>query len=101
LEDDVTPEEHQELFRIGRVLDKFRAGEVSRDQAEADRDKRRFTEVITEMGKQADLLTTLINKTADAATKTELRKAKERIMTYLKNNPDVTGVDNPDDSQMP
>lgn len=101
LEDDVTPEEHNMLVEIRDSLNKFRAGEYKRDKAEEERDKRRFTEVITELGKQADLLTTLINQSKDAATKQELRKAKERILLYLKNNPDVTGKDNPDDDQMP
>lgn len=101
LEDDMDADEHKELFRIGRALDAFRAGEKQRDQAEADRDKKRFEDMVTMMGQQADQLTTLINNTNDAATKLELRKAKERIMVWLKNNQDVTGVDNPDDGQMP
>lgn len=101
LEDDVTPEEHQMLVDIKNDLAKFRAGEFKRDKAEEERDKRRFTEVITLLGKEADNLTILINRSADAATKQELRKAKERILLYLKNNSDVTGKDNPDDDQMP
>jgi hypothetical protein len=101
LEEDMDAEERQELFRIGRVLDAFREGEVQRDQAEADRDKRRFTEMVTQQGQMVDLITTLINSTADDATKLELRRAKERILTWLKENQSVTGVDNPDDDQMP
>lgn len=100
LEDDMTDAEREELFRIGRVLDAFREGEVQRDQAEFDRDKRRFSEMVTQQGQMVDLLTTIINTTADDATKLELRKAKERILTWLKENNSVTGVDNPDDGQM-
>ena len=101
LEDDMDADERKELFRIGDVLDKFRAGEYTRDQREAEKDKARFTAIIKEMGEQADQLTVLINKTDDAATQQELRKVKERILRYLKDHPDVTGVDNPDDDQMP
>lgn len=100
LEDDMDADERKELFRIGNVLDAFREGEVTRDAAEAKRDKRRFTAMVTQQGQMVDLLTTLINTTADDATKLELRKAKERIMSWLKENQDVTGVDNPDDDQM-
>lgn len=101
LEDDVTPEEHKELFRIGKRLDEFTANELLRDRAEADRDKRRFTAIITAMGRTADDLTVLINKAQDAATKAQLQRAKEKILLALKDDPDVTGVDNPDDGQMP
>lgn len=102
LEDpDMTPEERKELFRIGDVLDAFRAGELNRDQAEAERDKRRFATLVTMMGNEVDKITTIINQTKEAATKQQLRKVKERIMTVLKNDPDITGVDNPDDDQMP
>lgn len=101
LEDDVTPEEHTELFRIGNKLDAFAAAEQTRDQKEAARDKARFKATIKMLGQEADDLTTLINNVSDDATKQQLRKAKERILKYLKDNPDVTGVDNPDDGQMP
>jgi len=101
LEEDMDAAERAELFRIGDRLDAFVAGELKRDQAEFDRDKRRFTEMVTQQGQMVDLITTLINTTADDATKKELRAAKERIMTWLKENKSVTGVDNPDDNQMP
>jgi hypothetical protein len=101
LEDDMTPDERKELFRIGERLDQFTANELKRDQAEAERDKRRFTALITAMGRSADDLTVLINKTSDTATKTQLQKTKEKILLALKEDPDVTGVDNPDDEQMP
>lgn len=100
-EPDVNKAQNDELFRIGRVLDAFRSGEFKRDQAEAERDKARYTNLITLMGKEADNLTVLINQTKDASTKQQLRKAKERILLALKEDPDVTGVDNPDDGQMP
>ena len=101
LEDDMNQAETQELFRIGNRLDAFIAGELTRDANEAERDKRRFQEIVLMLGKEVDNFTVLINQTKDAATKQELRKAKERIMLYLKNHPDIDGVDNPDDDQMP
>lgn len=101
LEDDMDDKQNAELFRIGNRLDAFIAGELNRDAAEAERDKRRFTEVITLLGKEVDMLKTLINSVSDDATKVQLKRRADEIMTYLKNNPDVTGVDNPDDGQMP
>lgn len=101
LEDDMKDDERAELFRIGNKLDQFAQNEMQRDQAEAERDKRRFTALITAMGKSADQLTVLINQAQDDATKTQLKKAKEAILLALKDDPDVTGVDNPDDGQMP
>jgi hypothetical protein len=101
LEDDMDPAERAELFRIGNKLDSFVEGELSRDEAERLRDKRRFEELSSDRARTVDLLTTLINQAQDDATKLDLRKAKERIMTWLKENPDVTGVNNPDDEQMP
>lgn len=101
LEDDVTPEEHQMLVDIKTTLDKFRAGEYKRDKAEEERDKRRFTETITMLGKEVDFLQKMLPLTQDAATKKQVKARLDEVMTYLKNNPDVTGRDNPDDHQMP
>ena len=101
LEDDVQPDERAALFQIRDDLAKFRAGEFNRDRAEMERDKRRFTETITMLGQQADMFGILIDKVSDRATKQQLRKARADILTYLKEHPDVTGVDNPDDGQMP
>jgi hypothetical protein len=71
-----------------------------RDQHERDRDKARFTRMVTILGKQADQLTLLINQTSDDATKKQLTAAKQQILQALKDDPDVTGVDNPDDSAL-
>lgn len=102
LEDpDMTPDERQELFRIGKVLDQFKNAEWARDKADRLREKERFTTIVTMMGKEADALTVLINQTKEASTKQQLRRVKERILLALKEDPDVTGVDNPDDDQMP
>jgi hypothetical protein len=107
LEDDMTPDEHAELFRIGRALDDLKAdekqhakGERDRDAAERDRDKNRFTRLVTALGQSVDQLGILINSTDDAATKDELRKLKRQLMRQLKDDPDVTGVDNPSDDAM-
>lgn len=67
----------------------------TRDQSERDRDKARFSRIVTKMGQQADLLTTLINSTSDDATKKQLQTAKRDILQALADDPDVTGVDNP------
>lgn len=101
LEDDMTPEEHAELFRIGNRMDAAITAEVKRDQAEAERDKRRFTEITTMLGKEVDLYKRILNSTADAATKKQVKNRMDEVMRYLKDNPDVTGVDNPADGQMP
>lgn len=101
LEDDMEAEERKELFRIGKVLDAFRAGERTRDQAEAERDKRRFEEIITLLGKEVDFLQKLLANQTDQATRRQVQRRLSEVMEFLKNNPDVTGVDNPDDGQMP
>lgn len=101
LEDDMKEDERKELFRIGRRLDNFTANELKRDEAERLRDKERFDAMMDAIAGHADELTTIINHTSDAATKQQLRKAKEKILLVLKNEPDNTGVNNPDDDQMP
>lgn len=100
IEDDMTPDEHDTLYAIKTRLDSFAQNERSRDQAERDRDRQRFSKVVTLLGQQADLLTTLANQTQDAATKSALRDAKAKILKHLKDDPDVTGVDNPSDDAM-
>ena len=81
-------------------LAKFRSGEWKRDQAEMDRDKRRFTENITMLGKTVDMLQSVLAVTKDAATRKQVKARMDEIMTYLKDNPDVKGVDNPSDDAM-
>lgn len=100
-EDDMTPEEHAVLFAIKDSLAQFKDAEWGRDQEEKKRDKQRFTEVITKLGKQVDLLRQIEGSTTDAATKKQVKARADEIMTYLKDNPDVKGVDNPDASMMP
>jgi hypothetical protein len=82
---------HYEAFQT------FRKNSLTRDQAERDRDNERYSNLITALGKHADLLTTVINNTKDDATKTQLTRAKNEILLALKEDPDVTGVDNPSD----
>lgn len=101
LEDDMTPEEHNTLMEIKSTLIQFKDAEWSRDQKEKELDKKRFTEVITLLGKQVDMMKIALPKISDTATKTQVKNRMNEIMTYLRNNPDVKGVDNPDDSQMP
>jgi hypothetical protein len=96
IEDDMTPEEHAELFRIGTRLDSFATNERNRDVAERDR----FKAAVDRLGKQVDALGQKINATADPATKEQLKAVKKEIMTILKDHPDVTGVDNPSDDAM-
>lgn len=100
IEDDMTPEERQELFRIGRRLDAFASAERTRDQKERERDKERFSRVVTELGKNADFLGSLAASAKDAETKTLARKRQAEILQYLKDDPDVTGVDNPSDEAL-
>jgi hypothetical protein len=96
----MTPEERQELFRIGKRLDAFAAAERTRDQKDAERDKERFSRVITELGKNADLLGKIAATAKDSETKTLARKRQAEILTYLKDDPDVVGVDNPSDDAL-
>jgi hypothetical protein len=100
-EDDMDAAERAELFRIGNKLDRFVSGELKRDEAERLRDKERFSRMITILGAQADELGILIDKTSDAATKLQLQRTRDRILRELADDPDVTGVDNPDPSQIP
>jgi hypothetical protein len=100
-EDDMKDDERAALFSIKQTLEQFKDAEWGRDQAEKDRDKKRFTQVITMMGKEVDFLHKILPLVQDAATKAQVKARLDEVMTYLKNNPDVKGVDNPDDSMMP
>lgn len=97
LEDDMTPEEHKWLKELHTGFGKFRENELTRDQAERERDKRRFSQMVTVLGQQADMLTVIMNKTSDASTRKQLKKVQETILLHLKNDPDVTEEDNPSD----
>lgn len=85
-EEDMTPEQDQRLKHIETMLEN-----------KAKNDVERFRRVIKEMGQQADQLTVLINQTKDDATRTQLKRQQERILKYLKNDPDVKEADNPSD----
>lgn len=100
-EDDMTPEEHTMLVDIKNELAKFRQGEWKRDQSEIDRDKKRFQETIKQLGREVDFLKKLEVAVGDAATKKQVKARMDEVMVYLKSHPDVTGPDNPADSQMP
>jgi hypothetical protein len=101
IEDDMfTQNDSDRLKRIEDGLNSFRTNEKKRDNNEAARDKARFEKVVTALGRQADLLTTLINQSKDDATTQQLKNAKAEILTTLKANPMVTGVDNPSDDAM-
>ena len=100
-EPDMTPEERQELFRIGRRLDNFTANEVKRDEAERIRDRERFDAIMAEVAGEVDFLKRLLNGQLDQATRTQVKRRMDKIMNILKNDPDNTGVNNPDDGQMP
>lgn len=97
VEDDMFDKEDRDrLVRIEKALELER----SRDINEKERDKKRFSKLVTLLGGQADELTTVINHTTDAATKTQLKKLQERILIHLKEDPDVDGVDNPSDDAL-
>lgn len=97
IEDDMfTEEDHKILTR----LDAARINERTRDQAERERDKERFSQLVTAQGQMADTLGILASNTKDAATAKELRQARRKILRALKDDPDVTGVDNPSDEGM-
>lgn len=107
LEDDVTPEEHNmlenTLAAVKDIKDKlyqFAGAEFKRDEAEAERDKRRFEEMETYLATAADQLGVAINKISDRATKRQLTNTKNDILAALNANPLVVGKNNPDPSQL-
>lgn len=92
--------EEQDRQRAVRIENMLKA-EQRRDQREAEIDKRRFQKQITLMGEMVDDIGLLINSTKERATKQQLRRVKARLLLALKDDPDVTGVDNPSDDEMP
>jgi hypothetical protein len=101
IEDDMfTDDDSARLKRIESRLDLFADSEKNRDQEERQRDKDRFTQIISALGGTVDSLAKIESRSQDPATKADIKKAKERILTYLKNHPDVNGVDNPSDDAM-
>lgn len=100
-EDDMfEKEDHDRLVRIEKSLKAFRDSEAGRDSDERDRDKQRFSEVVTMLGQQADVLGQIEAKVSDSETKALAKKRRDQILTYLKNHPDVDGPDNPSDDAM-
>lgn len=97
---DMTPEQAATLKRIEQKLDDFRQAEAKRDKNTFERDKQRFTRLVTEMGKNADLLGRIAASAKDSETKTLAQRRQAEILKYLKEDPDVTGVDNPSDDAM-
>lgn len=98
LEDDMFEQRDRErLVRIDKALH----AEKSRDERERDRDRKRFKRMITLLGETVDDLGLLIDEAKDDATRRQLRRAREAILVRLKEDPDVTGVDNPSDDEMP
>lgn len=96
-EDDMFEDADRQLLK---QIDKKLDAEKTRDQAERERDKARFSRLIAVMGNQADDIGKLIDTTTDAATKQQLKRMKEKILKQLKDDPDVDGVDNPSDDAM-
>lgn len=78
----------------------FAENEKQRWANERERDKRAKSDMFSLLGGQADTLARIESKVEDRATKQLVRKQRERIMKYLKDNPDVEGVDNPSDDAM-
>lgn len=96
-EDDMFEKEDRDrLIRVEKALE----AEKSRDQKERERDKNRFSRLVSLLAGQADELTTIINHTSDGATKRQLTRLQERILLKLREDPDVTGVDNPADDAL-
>jgi hypothetical protein len=92
IEDDMFSNDDRALLK---AIKDGQDAEKTRDQKERERDKARYSRLVTKMGQQADLLTSLINSTKDDATKQQLLAAKREILTALAEDPSVTGVDNP------
>lgn len=92
---DMTPEEHRMLKRLHDGFFDFRRNELRRDEAERLREKERFSRQVTLLGNLADELTVIMNRTSDTATRNQVKKVQERILTHLRDDPDVTEEDNP------
>lgn len=99
-EDDMFEAADREMLRnLHNGFQRFREGEVARDQSEAERDKRRFERLIAQKGEVVDDLTLLINK-SEGEIRDDLKALKRRLLAELKDDPDVTGPDNPSDDAM-
>jgi hypothetical protein len=106
-EDDVTPEEHQMLEDIKadaqvirEKLFQFAGAEFERDEAEVERDQRRFQALESAAAAAADSLTVAINRISNRATKEQLNVVRNDILAALSANPRVVGKNNPDPSQL-
>ena len=97
IEDDMfNKDDSNRLKRVERLLEAQR----TRDQREREQDKERFQRLVKAQGRIADRLTVLIGRTSDDATRRDLKALQAEILTALKNDPDVTGVDNPSDDAL-
>lgn len=96
-EDDMTPEEHKWLKNLHDGFKTFRENELTRDQAERERDKERFRAYVTAQGQIADQLTVIMNQTSDDATRKQVKRLQEKVLLTLKEDPDVKEEDNPSD----
>lgn len=99
LEDDMAGEGPEILRRVTAMqedLKQFKNAEWKRDQEE----KKRFSDAIAILGGNVDTLQRIEDMVKDSATKSEVRRERQRIMRWLKDNPDVTQQDNPSDEAM-
>jgi hypothetical protein len=95
-EEDMTPAQAKQLAHIENMLERS----LTQDARARDREKQRFTRLVTLLGKQADDLGRLIDMSQDDATKTQLKRMKEKILLQLKDDQDVTQEDNPSDDAL-
>jgi hypothetical protein len=89
---------HEKLDDFRDRFEAFAEHEVARDVAE----RKRFRAAIDMLGGRADRLGEQIREAekVDNRLARALRKDQAEILTFLKDNPDVTGKDNPSDDAM-
>jgi hypothetical protein len=89
---------HAKLDDFRERFDAFATNERSRDVAE----RKRFSKAITMLGGRADRLGEQIREAekVDSRLARALRRDQEEILVFLRDNPDVTGKDNPSDEAM-
>lgn len=96
-EDDMFEQSDRETINaMAKDVEAMRAGSYKRDMEI----KRKISDVITLIGKQADSLTLAINAVDDEGIKKQLRQNKRQILQTLKDLDFVDGKDNPSDDAM-
>lgn len=88
----------QVLSELGSL--KAQLGDLSNDEKqrfvrERDRDKKKISGLVGLLGGLADQLIEIANDADDDATKANVARARDRILSALAEDPDVDGQDNP------